>query len=376
MQNLEAIQVFWPAAVTGLICSFLASLFIVATKRWHGAFSMDGTRGVQKFHTVPTPRIGGIALLVGFVGAWVALPHGYTKGTATLFGLLLIGATPAFAAGLLEDFTKNVSVKVRLAATAASGLLAAIITGYWVNSVDVPGVDWFLALAPVGILFTAFAVAGIANSVNIIDGFNGLASGVVILMLLTLAAIAYRVDDAAIFNLALLGAAVVFGFMAVNYPKGYIFLGDAGAYSLGYYVAVLAVALAMRNPVDVSPWAMLLVCGYPFIETVFSIYRRVSRKRKHNPGCPDASHLHSLIYRRVVSRKLMPNAPAWQRNAYTAPFLWVYSFIPMLGAIFWPESIGMVVAWLLISFVVYQRMYRRMLRLSIYFRKRKAVGSI
>lgn len=369
MQNLETFQVFWPAAVTGLFCSFLASILIVATKRWHGAFSMDGTRGVQKFHTVPTPRIGGIALLVGFVGGWLALPHGFSSGSATLLGLVLLAAMPAFAAGLLEDFTKTVSVKARLLATAASGLLAALITGYWVNSVHLPGVDWLLAVAPIGIVFTAFAIAGIANSVNIIDGFNGLASGVVILMLLTLAAIAYRVDDAAIFNLALMGAAVVAGFMAVNYPKGYVFLGDAGAYGLGYYVAVLAVALAMRNPVDVSPWAMLLVCGYPVIETLFSIYRRLSRKRKHNPGCPDASHLHSLVYRRIVSRKLMPNAPAWKRNAFTAPFLWVYSFIPMLGAIFWPESIGMVVAWLFVSFVVYQRMYRRMVRLGIFFRK-------
>jgi len=76
-------------------------------------------------------------------------------------------------------------------------------------------------------LFTAFAVAGIANSVNIIDGFNGLASGVVVLMLLTLGSIAYSVGDTAVLNLALLGAAVVLGFMAVNYPRGYIFLGDA-----------------------------------------------------------------------------------------------------------------------------------------------------
>lgn len=369
MQNLETIQVFWPAAVTGLICSFLACVLIVATKRWHGAFSMDSTCGVQKFHTIPTPRIGGIALLVGFLAAWFALPHGFTSGTATLLGLILLGAVPAFIAGLLEDFTKTVSVKARLLATAGSGLFSAIITGYWVSGVNVPGVDWLLAFAPIGIVFTAFAIAGIANSVNIIDGFNGLASGVVILMLLTLGAIAYRVDDTVVLNLALLGATVVFGFMAVNYPKGHIFLGDAGAYSLGYYVAVLAVALVVRNPGDVSPWAMLLVCGYPFIETLFSIYRRASRKRRHNPGCPDASHLHSLIYRRVVSRKLMPGAPAWKRNAYTAPFLWVYSFIPMLGAIFWPESLGMVVAWLVISFFVYQRAYRRMVRLGVFFRK-------
>lgn len=370
MQTIETLQFFWPAAVTGLICSFLASVLIVATKNWHGSFSMDQTTGVQKFHTVPTPRIGGIALLVGFLGAWFALPHGFTNGTASLLSLILIAALPAFAAGLLEDFTKRVSVKARLLATTASGLLAPLITGYWVSSVDLPGIDMLLGLAPIGILFTAFAVAGIANSVNIIDGFNGLASGVVILMLLTLATIAFRVDDIAVLNLALLGTAVVAGFMAVNYPRGHIFLGDAGAYCLGYYVAVLAVALAMRNPAEVSPWAMLLVCGYPFIETLFSIYRRASRKRKHNPGAPDASHLHSLVYRRVVSRKLMPYAPAWQRNAATSPLIWIYAAVPMLGAVLWPQSLGMVLAWLAFSVVAYVRLYRRMLVLGIFFRTR------
>ncbi len=110
-----------------------------------------------------------------------------------------------------------------------------------------------LALAPIGLIFTAFAVGGIANSVNIVDGFNGLAGGVVVLMLLTLATIAWRVDDFVIIQLALLGVSVTLGFLFINYPKGHLFLGDAGAYFLGYYVAMLAVMLAMRNPVDVSP---------------------------------------------------------------------------------------------------------------------------
>lgn len=371
MQTQGAFQLVWQALFAGFGVSLAISLLIVVTKRWHGAFSMDHTSGVQKFHTIPTPRIGGVALMCGGLAAWFALPQTLLGApTASLLGLLIAGAVPAFAAGIVEDITKKVSVKTRLLATAASGLLAAVLTGYWISYVHLPGLDWLLAIAPMGILFTAFAVAGIANSVNIIDGFNGLASGVVVLMLLTLGFIAYRADDLVVVNLAFLGVSVVSGFMLVNYPRGYLFLGDAGAYTLGYFVALLAVALVVRNPGEVSPWAMLLVCGYPFIETMFSIYRRLTRKRIHSPGAPDASHLHSLVYRRVVSRRLMPGAPAWKRNAYTSPFLWSYSFIPMLGAMFWPESLGMVVAWLIISFLVYQRMYRRMLRMSVFFRKR------
>ena len=371
MQTIEVNPIYWLAILSGLVAAFSTATFLVCTKQWHGAFSMDQAKGIQKFHTMPTPRIGGVALLAGALATWLALPGNTQQGQETreLLGLVLLGGMPAFVAGLLEDITKKVSVKARLLATALSGLAFALLSGYWISGVNLPGVDYLLAWAPVGLLFTAFAISGIANSVNIIDGFNGLASGVVVLMLLTLAAIAWRVDDFVILNIALCGVAVVLGFMLLNFPKGLIFLGDAGAYCLGYLVAALAVALTIRNPGAVSPWAMLLVCGYPIIETLFSVYRRLSRKCRRNPGTPDASHLHSLVYRRVVSRKLIPNAPAWQRNALTSPFMWLYAAVPMLGAIFWPQSLGMVVAWLALSFFVYQRAYRRMVRMGVFFRK-------
>lgn len=371
MQIVEAGQIYWLAILAGISSSFLAAMLLVCTKQWHGAFSMDQAKGIQKFHTTPTPRIGGVALLVGATATWWALPDHTMQGEQTrqLLALVLLGAIPAFLAGFLEDITKKVSVKARLLATALSGLVFALLSGYWINNVNLPGVDYLLAWAPLGLLFTAFAISGIANSVNIIDGFNGLASGVVVLMLLTMAAIAWRVDDYVVLNIALGAVAVVLGFMLLNFPKGLIFLGDAGAYCLGYLVAALAVALTIRNPGEVSPWAMLLVCGYPIIETLFSVYRRLSRKCRRNPGTPDASHLHSLVYRRVVSRKLIPYAPAWQRNSLTSPFMWAYASVPMLGAIFWPQSLGMVVAWLVISFLVYQRAYRRLVRMGVFFRK-------
>jgi UDP-N-acetylmuramyl pentapeptide phosphotransferase/UDP-N-acetylglucosamine-1-phosphate transferase len=141
-------------------------------------------------------------------------------------------------------------------------------------------------------------------------------------------------------------------------------LGDAGAYTLGFWVAMLAVALVVRHPADISPWAMLLVVGYPVIETLFSIYRRITRKRRQPAGSPDASHLHSLVYGRVVSRHVLPDAPAWVRNACATPFVLAYAFLPMLGAMFWPESLAMVLVWLWISFMAYRRYYRRLLRLG------------
>jgi len=363
----DTLSAVWSLALVALLVSCGVSVLLVVTKSLHGKLSMDAAHGIQKFHTAPTPRIGGVALAAGGLAAWLVSAGSNNPlfdSINSLLGLLLLSGLPAFAAGLVEDLTKKVSVRTRLLATAASGLLAALLTGYWVASVNIWGLDSLLAWVPFALLFTAFAVSGIANSVNIIDGFNGLASGVVVLMLVTMGIIAARAGDETVLGLTFVGIAFVLGFMVLNFPKGHIFLGDAGAYSLGFYVAMLAVALAARNPDTVSPWAMLLVCGYPFIETLFSIYRRITRKRRHNPGSPDASHLHSLVYRRIVSRRLFQGQPAWMKNAMTSPFMWVYSSVPMFGAIFWPASLPMILVWLFVSFVVYQQSYKGVLMLS------------
>ncbi|GLR27029.1 MraY family glycosyltransferase [Limnobacter litoralis] len=358
-------QLAWPLIAAGSV-SFVVCLLLVYTKQWHGRFTLDSSVGKQKVHASPTPRIGGVALAAGVLVFLLMNGKGTMASGAALvstFKSVCVAALPAFFAGLFEDLTKKVSVLARLLATAFSGCLLVMLTGHWVSHVSLPGVDFLLSFYPVGLVFTAFAVAGIANSVNIIDGFNGLAGGVVILMLGTLAVIAGRVGDQVILPMAIVGIAVTLGFMLVNYPKGNIFLGDAGAYSLGFYVASLAILLAERNPGSVSPWAMLLVCGYPVIETLFSIYRRAFRKRKLSPGQPDALHLHSLAYKKLVSRRLMVGAPAWQRNAATSPFMWLYAAIPMLGAINWPESLFMVILWFSFSGVIYLRLYRKLLSL-------------
>lgn len=363
--------------VLAFLLSFGVSLGLVLTKHLHSRFSTDLSVGKQKVHDAPTPRIGGLAVALGFaiflIGLrFVNFSTGY--GFLDLLSEILLAAVPAFLAGFVEDITKKVGVLTRLAATAVSGCLLVLLTGHWVSHVSIPGIDLLLSFLPIGLLFTAVAVAGIANSVNIIDGFNGLASGVVILMLTTLGFIAYNVGDMAVMLCAALGAVITFGFMVVNFPRGYIFLGDAGAYSLGFYVAALAVLLAERNPSTVSPWAMLLVCGYPIIETLFSIYRRTFRKRRLSPGQPDALHLHSLAYKNLISRRLFPRLPAWKRNALTSPFMWAYASVPMLGAVNWPESVAMVMLWLLFSTVVYLQLYRKLLRLRVKAAKPALVG--
>jgi hypothetical protein len=134
---------------------------------------MDSTIGIQKMHDDPTPRVGGVAIGVG-----LALPLLWlSEAVATLWMPVLLAACPAFIMGLWEDVTKRVPVSTRLLATMAAGVLGWWFTGVALNRVDVPGVDQLFHFVPVAVLFTAFAVSGAANAVNIVDGFNGLSGG-------------------------------------------------------------------------------------------------------------------------------------------------------------------------------------------------------
>jgi len=110
-----------------------------------------------------------------------------------------------------------------------SGVLAWYLTGVAMRNTGVAWMDWVLALTPVAVLFTAFAVGGVANAVNIIDGFNGLATGAVVIMLGAMGLIALNVGDAPLAAVCFVLAAGAVGFGAVNWPYGNIFLGDGGA---------------------------------------------------------------------------------------------------------------------------------------------------
>lgn len=309
------------AAALATVTSTLAGLLIVLSQGWHGKHTGDhDLASVQKFHTAPVPRIGGLAvfcaigatLLMAAVLADLILPQ-YVYSAA----LLLAAGLPTFGAGVIEDLTKKVSVRARLAASFASALLASWLLGATVARLDIWGVDLLLAWQPIAYAVTAVTVAGGVNAINIIDGFNGLAASISVVMLAALGCVAYQIGDVMVLELALLGLGATAGFLIVNYPTGRLFLGDGGAYLIGFWVAELVVLLLVRNP-EVSAWQLLSICAYPVIEVMYSIYRR-KFVRKASPGDPDGLHLHTLIYRRVVPRFVRPDAhKPWKRNAAVA----------------------------------------------------------
>jgi len=346
--------------------SLAVSALIVGSQRWHGKLSHDhDLGGVQKVHTTAVPRIGGVGvvagLLLGIFAFTQLFPGQFNAAQLDLVLLLLCASIPAFVAGIIEDFTKRVSVRVRLVATIASALLASVMLGATVEEMDIWGLDSLLVYAPVAIAVTAIMVAGAANAVNIIDGFNGLSSTTIILMATGLGIIAWQHNDAFVMMLAALCVGAACGFLVLNYPTGKLFLGDGGAYFLGFWVAEMAVLLLNRHA-EINAWQVLGVCAYPIIEVLFSIYRRRFIQNV-SPGAPDALHLHTLIFRRVVF-KHVPRDPAraWKRNAGVVCIMGPIIAICIAASVFLGGSVSSAVALVLIQLALYIAVYGRVVR--------------
>ena len=350
-----------------LLCTFAVSttltlLLVRFAKDWWRLSADHDLSGPQKFHAVPVPRVGGLGIVPGILVSLALFGPAITPVDVRLAALLLLCAVPAFVAGLVEDLTKSVSPAHRLLATAVSAALAFGLVGAKLVHTSIPGVDWLVSIPAGSLLLTVFAVAGIANSVNIIDGFNGLASMCVAIMLAALAYVAFQVGDTLVATLALSGIGAVLGFFIWNFPGGLIFLGDGGAYFLGFFVAELSILLLVRNP-TVSPIFPLLVCIYPVFETVFSIYRR-RFLRAVPPSMPDGIHLHSLIHRRLI-RWAVGNRSAKsliRRNSMTSPFLWLLCMLSVVPSVlFWNHTLALSVA-LAVFAVSYVVLYWRIVR--------------
>lgn len=331
------------------------SVLIVLTARWHGHLSMDSTLGVQKAHVNPTPRVGGVGIYGSLLLVWLLLPEGDTR---QILGLVVLAGLPAWLFGLAEDLTKRVGVLPRLLATMFSGIVACAISDVALTRLDIPLLDDLLTFWPVAVLFTAFAVGGVANAINIIDGFHGLASGTSILALLALAVLALLAGDIPLAVVCLLVACAVAGFWLMNYPWGKIFLGDGGAYFTGFALAWLAVLLPMRNP-DTSPWASLMVCAYPFIEVIYSMLRRKLENR--SMGEPDSRHLHSLLASQFIRRHFRELSHGLQ-NAAVAPFIWLFKAALVLLAIALRDSTPALAVSLLLAVLAYHVVYRSLSR--------------
>jgi len=343
--------------IVAFLSSFIATLLIIRLKHLHQHFSGDADLiGPQKFHQGVVPRIGGISVAIGLFSS--IMIDTLKIGLDSTQFIFMVCAIPTFAIGLTEDLTKKVSVRIRLLFTAISAMCAIYLLNIQITHLDIPFIDLVFTIPFVGIVFTVIAVTGLANAYNIIDGFNGLSSMVGIITLLGITYIAYLFGDVTIIYLSLIMAAAILGFFIWNYPQGLIFLGDGGAYLIGFWIGTLSIMLCYRHP-EISPWFALLINGYPILETLFTIYRRKIHQGK-NPGMPDGIHFHTLIYRRILHAKHFDSVLS--ANARTAPYLWLLAGLSITPALLWWNSTPILIGACMLFIASYLWIYTQIVQ--------------
>jgi len=352
--------------MTGLLVAFIASLlctfFIIRYEHLHQQFSGDNDlSGPQKVHIHAVPRIGGLSIAVGLVVSALLSALIQEPKTESLL-IILFCALPVFGIGLAEDLTKAIGIKTRLFFTAISALGVSYFLNAFITCLKIPGIDFLLLVPAISIAFTCFAIAGLANAYNIIDGFNGLASMVALISLVGIAYVGILVGDPLIASLAFVMMGAIAGFFIWNYPRGLIFLGDGGSYLIGFWIATLSVLLVSRHQ-EISPWFALMVNGYPIFETLFTIYRRKIHRGK-NPGMPDAIHFHTLLFRRVL-RPAHQNGLAslnYLANSRTSPYLWMLSGCAVIPAVLFWKSTPILMICAALFALAYIIMYKAIVR--------------
>ncbi|WP_449042343.1 MraY family glycosyltransferase [Paracoccus sp. (in: a-proteobacteria)] len=279
---------------------------------------------VQAAHCRPTARVGGIGVFAGF-GAAVLLLGYFANEILPI--LLLLSALPVFIAGILEDLGRHIRPLGRLLAAMVSATFAAMLTGSWVNATGLDGLDSLLTILPVSLALTVLWSAGLCNAFNLVDGVNGLAGFLAASIAAALGYVAWSAGDFFMAQIAGILAAAIAGFLVFNWPFGRIFLGDAGAYSIGHLLVWISVLIAWRNP-GVCYAAVSLMFFWPVADTFLAIWRRSRRNKKMMHA--DYLHAHQFIMRAMQIRWKMPLAKA---NSATTVVLAPFFLAPIFTAV-------------------------------------------
>jgi len=272
-----------------LFLAFIVALSVTAAlipilARWAPVFGLTDAPGPRKVHSVPVPRVGGLAMAVGvLVPALVSVSQvpemrGFLLG---LFVLLMFG---------VWDDRVTLGYRTKLA-----GQIIAVGICMFVGNLHVGPLSFFgWSLPPVASsLVTFVALVGVTNAVNLADGLDGLAGGMVLLCLCAIAVFATMSGNMPVTSMALIEAGAVLGFLRFNTHPARIFMGDGGSQMLGLSVGVLGMLATQGEACPLSAALPLLLLGLPIMDTLAVMWTRVRAGR--SPFAADRNHLHHRL---------------------------------------------------------------------------------
>ncbi len=297
----------------GLIASWLATPLVARLVRRLGAVDAPGPRRV---HGEPLPRMGGLAVFVGF-----AVALGYAVFASGLVHVLparapywvaMAGAATCILLLGLEDDLSNVSFQGKFVVQFAAAL-TVWVCGFRVQQLSWPFGGEPLSLGWLSLPVTVLWIVGITNAVNLIDGLDGLAAGSALIAAGAVAIIAFDSGRVAVMAAAMGLAGSLLGFLRFNFSPARILLGDSGSMFLGFLLAVIAVHGTQRNVATVAVLAPVLVLGLPILDTGLAVVRRLHRigaesaaaagrpawshfiRNVHRVFLPDREHVHHRL---------------------------------------------------------------------------------
>jgi UDP-GlcNAc:undecaprenyl-phosphate GlcNAc-1-phosphate transferase len=301
-----------------LIAPWLLALVLTpATIRFAKRHDLMDRPTERKAHRAPVALLGGVAVYgaivlgVGVLMVFLPALREMALGRESL-GALALGCGLMVALGLYDDLYDMPALQKLAGQVAIAALTFAM--GFHVGPVELPfGFD-LSAAPPVSFVVTVLWIVGVANAFNFIDGMDGLASGVALITALTVFLLANQNGATVPVVAALALSGAVAGFLRFNLPPARIFLGDAGALSIGYLTAVLSLASYQKSPAAVALIVPLLVLGLPLLDALLAIIRRglLHLSKSGARGLTvreligavtraDRGHLHHLLLRNGLS---------------------------------------------------------------------------
>ena len=297
-------------AMAALASAVLTPIVRAAARRMNG-LERPGDHGA---HTALTPRLGGLAIALTWTGTVVvAARYGDEAIRGPLAALplvpILIGALLVFAVGLVDDIRPiSAGVKITVEALAAGALIGA---GIIIGRITV--FDVTLELGWLSVIVTMAWIIGITNAFNLMDGLDGLATGLALIAGVTCAAIVMLRGDlaTAVLLIALLGALA--GFLPFNFNPASIFLGDGGSLFIGFVLALTAITGFQKGATALAVGVPLLIFALPLLDIVSTIIRRLrgsppAPARSPRTAVvrllqPDREHIHHQLMSRGLSHK-------------------------------------------------------------------------
>ena len=271
---------------------------VIAFARQTGALDKPDAR---KVHVRPIPRIGGIGIYAAFMASILVqlIFADVTPEFMTSLIGLMIGGTIIVAIGIIDDYC-DLPAKVKLLGQIFAAAVLVIGFDVRIDVITDPFGD-YIYLEFLAIPATSFWVVGLTNTVNLIDGLDGLAAGVSSIAAVTIFLVAMEegIPFVAMVTAALAGAAV--GFLYYNFNPARIFMGDTGSMFLGFMLAGISVVGAVKSAATIALIVPILALGLPILDTTFAIVRRA---RNHRPIFkPDKGHLHHRLLAHGFTQK-------------------------------------------------------------------------